>query len=171
MADSKMMVYAVAALVVGAAVGVGIGYIAFHGGSGSDSETYWFYLDFGGHEGEGVEDQWVEVSSNSPLSALRAALDKTGMGYNMSGTGWIVDIGGVGEDENMSWGSWFWNTTVYDASWTSTLYPNWIDSSGFDITVGNVFYLGYTEYDPVSYEYLLDPNADLSVWSTTGPFA
>lgn len=177
MADSKLIVFAVVALVVGIGIGAGVGYAAFNKPADTNddpataNETYWFYVDYNVKESDTLKSKWISVSSESPLKALTASLDKAGITYEIdSKTGWITSIGGVGGDTNHAWASWLWIRTNYADSNTSVEYPAWLANPGFNVTIGNVFYLGYTPYDSVTYVYDLNPNA-ITKWKTGGPFA
>lgn len=172
MAEKKLMTYVVVAVLAGALVGVGIGYAAFNNG-GETQETYWYYLDYGTKVDSTHVNKWISADAKDVISGMKAALDKAGIAYVISDSGWITTINGISGSSatNTSWTNWFWDKTEYKSTGVSVAYPNWIQTPGMNVTVGSAFYLGFTAYDPVTYAYLMDPNSSVTGWGNTGPFA
>lgn len=171
MADNKLIVFAVVALVVGIGIGAGVGYAAFNKPADTN-ETYWFYIDYNDKETNTLKSKWISASAESPLKGLTASLDKAGIEYEIKDNGWIISISGVAsEGLTFTWGSWFWKKTNYDTKYTSAESPDWLSNPGFDSALGTVFYVGFTGMNPEPpYNYTLDPNA-IDKWKSGGPFA
>jgi hypothetical protein len=72
MADNKVIVFAVVALLVGVAAGAGIGYAVFHDKNSSD-ETYYFYLFWGDND---AKNGWYSASAGNADDALDKAMKK-----------------------------------------------------------------------------------------------
>lgn len=76
MADNNVMVYAVVALIIGAVVGVGVGYVVFDKESGPEPadgvETYWFFMQ--GGDTEKTDNEWYSTESIDAVSAFMAII-------------------------------------------------------------------------------------------------
>ena len=167
------MTFLVVGLVIGAAAGVGVGYVMF-GGEDNNSE-YWFYLDFNGEDTD-VDDQWISVKESDALSALLKALDSKNIPYDIAETGatagWITSIGDVEPKwaDGKSWMLWGWfsNDIVAEKS-------AWSASPGLTVTNATTFYLAVSEIDsasiPGEYVTLFDPNYESVKWKAGGPFS
>jgi hypothetical protein len=164
--EQKLMVFLIAGILVGAGVGLGIGYFVFSE-KGGDT-TYWYYIDFNGAEGAG-DNGWISASGSDPLDGFTKALDKKGLSYTVdTKSAWISKIGTVsngawGLTGGESWMVWLW--TSNDLKNTGTWA--WQKSDSLNVSIGNVFYVGYTL---VNNEMIpsLDPNMK-TAWKTSGP--
>jgi hypothetical protein len=172
--DSKMITFLLAGILVGAGVGMAVGYLVF---SEDNNQTYWFYIDFNGEVVDDFENGWISAKASSPVKGLTKALAANGMLDDFvpyvsgvdSESGWISSVGGLAGDwvgDGTGWGSWLWTMTVADSS----IYGCWAGTAGFDKTLGTIFYIGFTVFDDETFEPVLDPNFALSNWDTTGPF-
>ncbi|MCL2295658.1 MAG: hypothetical protein FWC29_01070 [Methanomassiliicoccaceae archaeon] len=163
MEKNNAILFLVVGILVGAAVGIAAGYVI---GNSSSNETYWYYIDYGDYATSATENGWISAESDTVINGLFKALDKKGVEYEITDTGWITSINGVypvwDASTSDSWGSWIWTINGY------TAYGAWAKNSGFDVTLGTIFFIGVTGYDK-DYNPTLDPN-DEAGWKTGGPF-
>lgn len=165
--DTKMMAFVLVGVLVGAGVGIGSGYLVWDNDDVSDdNETYWYYFDFGNEADDTNVNEWVKVEAADVVSGLQKAADKIYTDNEIQDSGWIVSINGVANDSvnSYSWANWFLNQTADYNSWGM-----WYATPGMNVTAGNVFYIGFTEYDPATYENVMDPNYTTG-WQGLGPF-
>ena len=155
------MTFLVVGLVIGAAAGVGVGYVMF---GGDDDTEYWFFLDFNGEDTD-VDDQWISAKGKDLVSAMKKALDAKNIEYDIEDSGWVNELGGISGKTGFDWMNWGWT----DSSNNSILWA-WQATSGLDTTIMNWIYIGYTEVDSM-WTPSLDPNSTTAKWGTTGPFA
>ena len=152
-----MITFLVVGLVVGAAAGVGVGFVMF----GGDKDTeYWFYLDFNGEDSD-FDGEWISAKGADAMSAFEKAAKNNNMSYKLNEYGYIDSIDGVANDTNF-WMDWGWTATTTD----DTLWA-WKGTSGMNTTIMNWIYIGYTEYSGMEPD--IDPN-NLSGWKNAGPF-
>lgn len=187
MEGNKVMVYAVVALVVGAIVGVGIGYAVFHGDSkdcsDNSDETYSFYLYFGDND---VKTKWYSAEGADATAAFDKAMKDAGMKYEVSEWGYIGSIDGKGAD-TAGWyiAQYLYNDTTKAAAESSINYPTesygclkvsngWAQISGYDGVEGlklcefssNIFFMSMYNAD-----YSAASPVSTTLWQTSGPFA
>ena len=163
--DTKTITLLVVGVLLGAGIGVAAGYFLWEGDT---DETYWYFFDFGDETNEENVNKWVKVEASDIISGLIKAADSAYSENDINETGWITSINGVSNDsnENLSWANWFLDQTAdYNA------YANWYATPGLDVTAGNVFYIGFFEYETVYYTPLTSPNDRVDEWKETGPFA
>ena len=130
MADSKIIVFAVAALVVGAAIGIGAGALIFKDKS-SDDETYYYYL----YLGEGNDKNgWYSAKAANANAALDKAFDVEGIEVEWSEAGYPTVSGASGSYE------YLWNTTSKFAADNSTSVTG-------TTLMGNNDYSGWRQYN------------------------
>jgi len=136
--QNKVVVFAVVALVIGAAIGVGIGFIAFNKNSNNTDETYYFYLNFGDND---VKTKWYSATGSNVDNALEKAMKDANITVNW-GT-----LGYPSFDSN-SWGQYCytWDVFTKTAANESIKYPlvgfmdnleksnGWVQFAGFDET-------------------------------------
>jgi len=154
------MTFLVVGLVIGAAAGVGVGYVMFSGDS--NEETYWFYLDFNGEDSD-FDGKWISAKGTDAMSAFETAAKNNNVQYELNKYGFIGTVDGVASNDTKFWMDWGWTSTEAD----DTLWA-WKGTSGMDTTIMNWIYIGYTEYSGMEPD--IDPNS-LSGWKNAGPFA
>ncbi len=156
MADNKIIVFAVAALVIGAAVGIGAGALIFKDKS-SDEETYYVYLFAGDNN---ALNGWYSAKASSP----NAAFDKI-----------FAD-----EKFELKWSSGYpivkGASAVYEYLWTETTKlaaDKSIESAG----MGGTGFCGWREYNAAGVPDTTEKKMDLSeaniffvgMWVNTDP--
>ena len=180
MADSKLIVFAVVGVLVGAAIGVGIGFAAFNKNTDND-ETYYFYAYFGDDD---VKTGWYSVKASNANDAIEKAFkDKEGFAFAWSNYGY------PNLSDGPSWAtySYEWTEFTKEAADSSVDNPvvaysvvertnGWVKISGFGENSvhklsqidSNVFYLA--PYDELW--HVADPSAT-TLWKTSAgtPFA
>lgn len=104
MADSKLIAFAVVGLLVGAAIGVGIGFAVFNKNT-DDNETYYFYIDFGASD---AKTGWYSAKAANADEALEKAVD--------------------GKDITLKWSDWGYPNFSESGSWATYNYT-WSDFS------------------------------------------
>ncbi len=165
--DNTTIAYLVAALLIGAGVGVGIGYVAFHTDDGAN-DSYSIYLDYGDKADATHVNGWYTANGSDYSVAMKAAMDKAGLKIELDSYGGFADINGiVGDGSTTSWITWQWTANKFD----SNLW-GWNSTSGPGTEVSNVIYVGFTEYtfSESTMKYEMNPNAT-TAWKTGGPFA
>jgi hypothetical protein len=165
--DSKMIAFILVGVLVGAGIGAAAGYLIWDDDA-DDYETYWYYFDFGDEADETNVNQWVKVEAADVVSGLQKAADSVYTDNDIEDTGWINSLNGVSNDFSisLSWANWFLNqATGYNG------HGLWYGTPGMNVTAGNVFYIGFYEYDSLTFEPIVDPNYDMSDWRDEGPFA
>ena len=144
-------------------------------GFGDASDTYWFYIDYGGNPA--YENGWASSFSDTPLNALRAALDVAGIKYDITSSGMILGIGGSksissGIDaESFFLTGWGWHLWSWSAAAGSS--GRWAESDDYlERASGKYFYIAfsYWEWDMVRPKPTVrtDPNRE-NVWKDGGP--
>lgn len=176
---SKPAALMIGMIVVGASVGIGIGYAVFH--DHDSDRQYWYYIDYGTKVDGSHKNRWLSGEGSNAMEGLKDALKKANLQSIFrdrdSNDDWIIEINGVANNitKKQSWGVWVWLLNKYDCSFVSEDFPYWIMSSGLNDTIGNTFYIGFTNYelDPDTYaiSYSMKPNNSTRGWGTTGPFA
>lgn len=183
MEGNKMYVFLVIGIVVGAAVGIGAGYMMFNDSDCSSAEEYNFYICYGATD---ADNGWYSASGDNATEAFDKAMDKAGIEY-VANSGYISSIDGVGT---------MWSTIQYTYSMyteaaeaASILYPNysgyggfissngWVMSNGFNIDgydglkfcefESNTYFLSV--YDDVTYAF--ETPVSYTGWMDEGPFA
>ncbi len=164
--DSKIIAFLLVGVLVGAGIGAAAGYLIWEGDE-DDNETYWFFFDFGDEADETNVNQWVKVEAADVVSGLKKAADSIYDDNEIEDTGWIVSINGVENDSSVyvSWANWFFDQAADYNTWGT-----WYATPGLDVTAGNVFYIGFSGYDSVTWENDMDPNYTTG-WDNLGPFA
>jgi len=162
MGTGNTIVFLVVGLVVGAAAGFGIGYFLYN--EEDPATTYWFYIDHNGGDGDN-DDMWISSTGDSPLDAMIKAFEKNEIDHDVGDDGWISSLDGLNSDSSLSWMSFLWTKSNFDTQW-----PQWATTPGFNVTIGEVFYLvltawNFTTNEPVSSPSLTDK------WMGEGPFA
>ena len=160
MADSKLITFAVVGVLIGAAIGVGIGFAVF-GNNKAEEQTYWFYIDYGDKADASHVNGWVDVkAANLPDAVKKIPGVKTSESatYGLS----LDGINGVDSGANMGdpyWGQYIRNGDYYGA----TDFEKNFSFSNFGLggTYCTVMYFAYgTGTIPTD-----------TGWKTTGPFA
>jgi hypothetical protein len=158
---NKAVLFLVVGILIGAAIGAAAGFVLTNN---SKDTTYWYYIDY---SDPAVDNQWISAKSDNAFDGFTKALDDNKIEYVLSGT-MITSINGVEPDyfaDGKSWGSWLWTIESNNPSlWA------WQPTAGLDLTIGSVFYIGVTAFDPVTYAPTLKPD-NLTAWKTGGPFA
>jgi hypothetical protein len=182
MADNKIIVFAVAALVVGAAIGIGAGALIFKDKS-SDDQTYYVYLYAGDNnalngwysakasDANGAFDKMFsdekfafKWSSGYPIAAGSSAIyeylwsETTKLAADKS-----TDVAGMGGDALCGW-------RQYNASGV----PDDTEKK-MGLSYSNIFFLGiWVNTDPLDpYAWAPTSPADITAWKTAEgtPFA
>jgi len=154
--DNKIIAFLIVGVLVGAAAGIGIGYVAFkNNDNNSNTETtYWFYIDYGDAADATHVNTWVSAKATDAVSGFEKAMSDAGIAYSDDSYGYTGDIAGVAGDRSYSWMGWLWVGTEFDD------YTFWGWQSGdFHDCIGNVFYCGYSTYTS-SGMAILEPNYD-----------
>lgn len=177
-AKQQTIVIAVVALVVGAAIGIGVGSVMFSDDCNTDEE-YSFYLYFAEDD---KKNGWYSATASDASEAFDKAMKANDIEYN-GASGYPSDIGGtVGY-----WYSAQYLYTSYDktAEDASILYPTesygvlsysngWKQISGYDDNDGlkldqintNVFFMS-----PYAADYSAESPVSVTSWMNSGPFA
>lgn len=184
--NNKLIVFAVVALVVGAAIGAGVGFAMWGNQSQSSDGQYNFYLYFGA---DNDNNGWYSASASNTNDAFDKAMKNAGFEYTKSSIGYIQSING----EDGSGSGWYLCQYVYsgyseEAAEGSVLYPvesygtlsysnGWKSMSGY----GSGADLKLSQFGSMTYffsPYASDWSAASPVstietadWDTTGPFA
>lgn len=91
---SKVVLFAVVALLIGAAAGAGVGFMV--AGDGGDSapggREYSFYLHFADGDSR---DGWYSATAEDAGQAFGAAMDAAGLEHEVSSYGYVASIDGV----------------------------------------------------------------------------
>lgn len=193
MEGNKVMVYAVVALIVGAIVGVGIGYAVFHNDSKdspdspdtpvSTDETYSFYLYFGDND---VKTKWYSAEGSDATVAFDKAMKDAGLEYEVSSYGYVGSIdGNTGNGGGWYIAQYLYSDTTKAAANASIGYPTesygclkvsngWVQVSGYDGVEGlklcefcsNVYFMS-----PYNADWTAASPVSTTLWMTSGPFA
>ena len=178
MADSKIIAFAVAALVIGAAAGIGAGFVIFKDKS-NDDQTYYFYIDFGDND---TKTGWYSAKAGNADDALAKAVDgKEGitLTYSTGSSGGYPNL----DTEHKYWYSqWYIWDDFSKAAADKSLddmspgYNGWMDMNihlekekKLDTVSGTVFY--FAPYDNSTWAH---PDVGTStLWKTAEgtPFA
>jgi hypothetical protein len=168
--ENNMIVFLIAGILVGAGVGIGVGYVMFDGDDAAGEETYWFYIDYGAEADATHVNGWVSNNATDFKSALKnifgsdLALNETEVFINsikgIENDVWSNTLGGS------SWMTWFWKSSSFEVV---DLWNAWVSGPGLNTTLGNVMYLGFGFVDPVSFASTIDPNTTVA-WKIGGPF-
>lgn len=192
MEGNKFTTQAVVILVVGILVGAGVGYAAFHGSNGNNTntdDTYWFYIYFGNVESD---TRWYSATGANSAVAFEKAMKAAAVEYEVNAkTGYLTSIGGV--DGLWSMYNYLYTETTKTAAANSILYPvkdsmglaksnGWASCMGYDVSGDERFKIW--EIDSKIFFFSLWTEDSPDVWScpdpvtttlwmsdTTGPFA
>ena len=157
-ADSKVILFAVVGIVIGAAIGVGVGYMCWHSDVGE--QTYWFYIDYGTAADDSHVNGWVSVKSTSAADAIKkvpgAELKGEGSEMYLDGINGVV---GNNTPPYVYWAVYIVNGDYYSLTDFEKEFS--YSNMGFGNAYSTVFYLAYGDGS-------IPTNAD---WKGTGPFA
>lgn len=179
--DNKIAVYAVVALLVGAVIGVGAGYVLFNS-SGDDSsaeESYSFYLYFGDDD---KRTKWYTADGTDATDAFDKAMKAANLSYEVSSIGYVGTIDGEGSwyiaqylyadttkaaaDASISGSIESYGTLRVSNGWASIAGYNGIDGLKLCEINSNIFFMSIYQAD-----YSAASPATCTGWMTTGPFA
>lgn len=170
MADNKVTTYAVAFLLVGLVIGVAVGYGVFHTDSAEKNETYWFYIDYGMKADATHVNGWYSGEATNTVDAFKKSFDKAKIAYELGDGGWVKILNGITSENSNGWHIWSWDSVKFNSIGTK-IYSSWFAPNvAMGDSVGNVFYLGFFNYDPVTNKPVAGPYDNLAGWSTSGPF-
>ena len=169
MADNKIIAFAVVGLIVGAAIGVGIGFAVF-GNKSNDEETYYVYLYLGDNN---ALTGWYSAKAKDANAGIEKAFEgKEGIEFTWS-YGYPVANGASAIYE------YLWNDTskaaadgsngTYMSGWRS--YAAYGDAEEkMDISLSHIFFL--SAYGPAPTYDVVTPK-DTNLWKTAEgtPFA
>ncbi len=176
--ENKAMVYAVVALLVGAAVGVGIGYMMFND---SESEEYGYYLYFGEND---TRNGWYVAEGIDAADAFDKAMNDAGMKYEVGSSGYVNTI----DDTGLYWAvaQYLYSATDKAAAEGSILSPvkdqygsfsssnGWKNIAGYGSAEENKlsqFESNYFFMSVYAEDWTFKTPIDVTDWMTTGPFA
>ena len=181
--NSKMIVIAIAALLIGGVVGAIAGTALKPAESNDD--TYHFYLYF---DADDTRNGWYSAKASDAGSAFDKAMKDAGMEYRINNSGYIAEIDGDTMDYSAEY---LWSTYDKTAASESVKYPvdsdgifyasnGWRSCYGYDggsydsnkICESNAVTFLISHYD-VGYTLTNTPVNLLSSWSTASgtPFA
>jgi len=169
-----MITFLIAGILVGAVIGICVGYLMFNGddsdSNNSGEQTYWFYIDFNEDEtGLTNENAWISATGDSLVSALKKAFEDADMDAEVVTTDYGTSIsyieGAMNGVGGLYWMEWVWVANIYESGlW------GWAPTAGLENTAGSAFYFGFTSTDSSPpYAPSLIPN-DMSYWKGDGPF-
>ena len=142
--EQKSIVFIVVALVVGAALGAGIGWMLFGDSEDVEQTTWWLYIDYGDEADSSHKNGWYSAKATD----MKEAAEKIGVSF--ADSGFIDSVNGVVTDSGETWSTWLYN--------------------GMYSTVAMIL---LCDYDPVTYAPVVNPNTDegYTAWMGTGPLA
>ena len=171
--EQKSIVFIVVALVVGAALGAGIG-MMLSGDESNGEETYWYYLYFA--DGDERND-WYKGTGSDATKAFDKAMDDAGFDWEKSTWGYISSIDEVNNGSGWAITQYLYTEFTSAAASSSISYDNgWYSTSGFDDGTDDMklkqFEAKVYFMTPYLENYEDTPKvADVfSAWSTSGPF-
>lgn len=158
-AKQQLIAFVVLALLVGTGVGVGIGSLTWN--DGDESQTYWFYIDYGDKTDDAHKNGWVSVTGTSTADAVKKipgvkTTNSTTYGTSLDG------INGI-ENETTSGGK-YWAQFIRNGDYTgaSDFEKNFTSSNfGLGNTYCTCMYLFYSTWGTVATD---------DGWMNTGPF-
>lgn len=181
--DTKTIAFILVGVLVGAAVGVGAGYLIWNDSSDGE-ETYSFYLYFGTDDDS--RNGWYSADATNTNDAFSKVMSNAGFAWEKSSYGYLSLIDGVGVNGGWSLWTYIYALTDQDAAEASILYPMDNGYGGYDGSNGWRTMMGYDQGDTLKLSqfeskiYFFAPyNADYSApnpvefdgWMNSGPFA
>ncbi len=179
--ESKAITFIVAALVVGAALGAGIGFIMFGNSDSNAEETYSYYIYFG--EGE-AKNGWYTAKATDASAGFDKAMKNAGMEWEKSPWGYIKSVNGESGSSGWAVFEYLYKDCNSDAQTGSISYASgWRAFAGYTVTGeddpslklkqsdSNVWFLSL--YGPAPEYTMINPwdDAVSNKWMNSGPFA
>ena len=164
--EQKSIVFIVVALVVGAALGAGIGWMLFGDSEDVEQTTWWLYIDYGDEADSSHKNGWYSAKATD----MKEAAEKIGVSF--ADNGFIDSVNGVVTDSGETWSTWLYNgmySPIYNPE-TSGMISSNLGLGGMYSTVSMIL---LCDYDPVTYVPVVNPNTDegYTAWMGTGPLA
>ena len=161
--ENKTIAFIVVALVIGAGVGFGIGYLMHS--DNTDAQEWYFYVDYGAEADSTHVNGWYYGYGDTALEALENAFDNSGISYDFPAKSWgtsINMIDGVSGSSSLPWVWWGLNILNSTPSVDETGNV-WVESGfGIDGITCNYICLSYGD----GTEPITQPDEG---WANSGP--
>jgi len=164
--EQKSIVFIVVALVVGAALGAGIGMMLSGDSEDAEQTTWWVYIDYGDKADSSHKTGWYSAKAVD----INEAVEK--IGITLSDYGFVEDVNGVVADMGETWSTWLYNGT-YSPTYNPETSGMITSNLGLGSMYSTVAMILLCDYDPETYVPVVNPNTDegYTAWMGTGPLA
>jgi hypothetical protein len=161
--ENKVIVFAVVALMIGAGIGFGIGYLVHN--DDTEAQEWYFYVDYGAEVDSTHVNGWYTGHGDTALDALNDAFNSANIEHDFQAKSWGTSINTINGVSGSSSSPWlWWGLNILNATPSAGEDRNvWVESGfGIDGITCNYICLSYGDRT----EPIAEPKEG---WANSGP--